>query len=413
MPFDPPLVSACVITFNEEVLLEGCLASVAPHCDELVVVDAFSTDRTVEIARSFGAKVISRAWTEDFSAARNEAIDAARGRWVLCIDADELLIGGDRLRPLLESTAENVGGYVVERHDLVNSPDTGRSEVRPQGVVRLLRRLPELRYSGRAHPRAHDSLRDAGLALRRATSFRLHHLVKEIRPERLRERQARYLRLLDAELAARPHDWQAHHQRGLTLWRLRDVGAARSAFQHVAAHPECEAPTRAFALCALAQLDLEDGRPEAGLSRTTESLALHPSQSFAWCVRGELLQSIGRYGEAAEAYSNVQRSCEPAGADQDVVPGDVYWPEEKRAWKIGSARLAAGDVQRAAEAFEAGLRASPEDAGCLLGMSQVLRLQREDDRARELLERSIRADPGWRTPREVLDSLPRRRAHVG
>jgi glycosyltransferase involved in cell wall biosynthesis len=85
----PPTLSACIIARDEAHRLPDCLASVA-FCDEVVVVDSGSTDATVKIAVTAGARVIEQPWL-GFSAQRNVALDHARGDWVLEIDADERL----------------------------------------------------------------------------------------------------------------------------------------------------------------------------------------------------------------------------------------------------------------------------------------------------------------------------------
>src|ERR1700723_3587690 len=82
-------LSVALITLNEEDNLSRTLASVR-FADEIVVVDSGSTDRTVEIARSFGAKVFSEAW-KGFALQKNSAIDKCVGTWVLSLDADEEL----------------------------------------------------------------------------------------------------------------------------------------------------------------------------------------------------------------------------------------------------------------------------------------------------------------------------------
>jgi hypothetical protein len=80
-------ISACVIASDEEERLPACLASVG-FCDEVVVVDGGSRDRTREIARATGARVVENPWP-GFGAQRNVALDHAGGDWVLEIDADE------------------------------------------------------------------------------------------------------------------------------------------------------------------------------------------------------------------------------------------------------------------------------------------------------------------------------------
>ena len=80
-------VSAIVLTRNEEEMLPGCLESLA-WADEVLVVDSFSTDGTVDIARRSGARVVQHPFA-NFAVQRNYAQTQARYDWVLFIDADE------------------------------------------------------------------------------------------------------------------------------------------------------------------------------------------------------------------------------------------------------------------------------------------------------------------------------------
>lgn len=86
------LLSVVIITFNEEANLGRTLASVLPLVSdgkgEIIVVDSGSTDRTVEIARSHGAKVFVEEW-KGYAAQKNSAIDRACGDWILSLDGDE------------------------------------------------------------------------------------------------------------------------------------------------------------------------------------------------------------------------------------------------------------------------------------------------------------------------------------
>ena len=87
-------LSVVIITFNEEVNIGRTLASVQPLVTdgkgEIIIVDSASTDRTVEIAKSFGAKVFVEEW-KGFAAQKNSAIVKASGDWILSLDADEEL----------------------------------------------------------------------------------------------------------------------------------------------------------------------------------------------------------------------------------------------------------------------------------------------------------------------------------
>jgi glycosyltransferase involved in cell wall biosynthesis len=87
-------LSVVIITHNEEANLPRTLESVMPLVrdgkGEIIVVDSGSTDRTVEIAKSFGAKVFIEEW-KGYAAQKNSAIDKASGDWILSLDADEEL----------------------------------------------------------------------------------------------------------------------------------------------------------------------------------------------------------------------------------------------------------------------------------------------------------------------------------
>jgi len=85
-------LSVVIITYNEEANIGRTLASVQPLVadgkGEIIVVDSGSTDRTVEVAKSFGAKVLIEEW-KGYAAQKNSAIDKATGDWILSLDADE------------------------------------------------------------------------------------------------------------------------------------------------------------------------------------------------------------------------------------------------------------------------------------------------------------------------------------
>lgn len=83
-------LSACIITLNEEQNLPRALASVRSIADEIVIVDAGSTDGTEQIAREFGAVFVGRAWT-NYAEQKNFAAAAASNDWILSLDADEEL----------------------------------------------------------------------------------------------------------------------------------------------------------------------------------------------------------------------------------------------------------------------------------------------------------------------------------
>ena len=141
-----PRLSLVMIAKDEEANLSRALESAARFVDEIILVDTGSTDRTVEIAESHGAKVYHHPWQGDFSLHRNQALSYAGGDWCLQLDADEEL--DPATAPLLPRLiqAKDITAYLVEMHNLL--PGGQRSVFL---WPRLFRRLPGVGYTRRVH----------------------------------------------------------------------------------------------------------------------------------------------------------------------------------------------------------------------------------------------------------------------
>ncbi|WP_022822099.1 glycosyltransferase family 2 protein [Hymenobacter norwichensis] len=107
-------LSVVIITFNEEANIARCLEAARPIADELVVVDSFSTDRTAEICRQLGARVVQHAF-EGYVEQKNYATAQAQHDYVLQLDADEVLT--DELRRSIRAATANWqhAGYTLAR----------------------------------------------------------------------------------------------------------------------------------------------------------------------------------------------------------------------------------------------------------------------------------------------------------
>ena len=170
-------LSVAIITLNEEDNLARTLASVR-FADEIVVVDSGSTDRTVEIARSLGAKVFSEDW-KGFALQKNSAIDKCFGTWVLSLDADEELTDElqAEIRAMLEAdagTTPQVDGYRLRLRHVFLGRWMRHGGYYPDLKLRLFRRVTS---SGPAHftdRPVHESVTVAGRVETMKNDF-LHH----------------------------------------------------------------------------------------------------------------------------------------------------------------------------------------------------------------------------------------------
>jgi len=145
-------VSAMVFTLNEEIHLPSCLASLA-WCDDVIVVDSFSKDRTLDIARAAGARVFQHPFT-GFGDQRNWALanTAHRHSWVLILDADERVPSemAEELRAKLASVPQDVAAFRIARRYHFWGRWLRYSSLYPTYVVRLVR-AGRVRYANRGH----------------------------------------------------------------------------------------------------------------------------------------------------------------------------------------------------------------------------------------------------------------------
>ncbi len=197
-------LSACLIVKNEEQHLERCLKSLAGHVDEIIVVDTGSTDRTVEIAESFGAKIGHFEWCDDFAAARNESLKLATGDWVLWIDADEE-VDEKSWRTISEAiTRPQFGGYFIE---IVNyTKDNTTADTFTHCPVRLFRLVDGVKFSGRIHEQITPSLDKLRLPVARLENARMHHYGYVPTMMEERNKTERTIRMLEQEVRENPSD---------------------------------------------------------------------------------------------------------------------------------------------------------------------------------------------------------------
>ncbi len=240
-----PRLSVCLIVKNEETYLRQCLESVRDLWDELIVVDTGSTDRTVEIAREFGARVFDFTWQDDFGLARNYCIDQATGDWILSLDADETISARDHAAIRADMQRDDVDTLTVrQRHYMASTvigwkPGSGGyAEGEPySGYLdvdcrRLFRRQPWLRWRNRVHEVLVST--DPSTPLTHAPgSWVIHHFGKVGDRDVLKGKGEHYLRILLKKVKEHPKDPQALHELGVQYGELQRHDEARATFERL------------------------------------------------------------------------------------------------------------------------------------------------------------------------------------
>jgi glycosyltransferase involved in cell wall biosynthesis len=376
------LLSAALIVRDEASVLDGCLASIRPVVDEIVVVDTGSADCSVEIAMRYGARVIHHPWRDDFAEARNVGLDAAAGEWILYIDADERLRGGDRgsvERLLIGSPA--VAFRLLLRPDLRSTPYREH---------RLWRHDPRVRFRGRIHEKVTPAIAACAQAQGQPIGdcdLLLEHLGYEGDQA---HKHRRNLPLLRAELSREPNNlFNRHH-----LARVLDgLGEHEEAGRVLSDAVEVARARRGDQLGVLVFTDLvrfRRQREEDVEELLAEARARYPDNKLLWWVEAAALISARRYGESLQLLDRL------LAVDLAALPGqgpayDARIFGEFAHEARGACLFQLGRYAESAEAYGRASRLNPANLGYRAKRSAAL------GRARRMPSPNPRA----RTPRLV------------
>lgn len=134
-------ISVVLAVYNEEKNLRTCLESVKDLFFEIVIVDGGSKDKTLDIARSFNAKIIQTSNPPNFHINKNKAIDQALGEWILQLDADEVV--SSELAAEIKKVVDiksNINGYWIPRRNFFLGVFLAKGGQYPDYTLRLYRR---------------------------------------------------------------------------------------------------------------------------------------------------------------------------------------------------------------------------------------------------------------------------------
>jgi len=133
-------ISVAIATYNEEKNIGKCLSSVADWSDEIVLVDGTSTDKTVEIAKKYKAKIIVTDNPPIFHINKQKAIDACSSDWILQLDADEVVTEELKNEILRVINHQPINGYWIPRKNFFLGKFLMKGGQYPDYTLRLYRR---------------------------------------------------------------------------------------------------------------------------------------------------------------------------------------------------------------------------------------------------------------------------------
>jgi glycosyltransferase involved in cell wall biosynthesis/predicted Zn-dependent protease len=350
----PEGISLCMIVKNEERFLAECLDSVKDVVDEICIVDTGSTDRTVEIARSYGAKVEFREWRSDFSWARNEALAMATRRWTLVLDADEELeresVG--LLRSLRTTPAALTAVYI----NIVNliSDATGDGTMSHR-LIRIFPTNPVLRYVGFIH----ESLarNDGGEMSAVITPIAILHKGYTMEMLTGREKDKRNGPLIVRAYEENAEDTFALFNFGNSAICSGNIEVGVEVLERMLGMPGTPKLYYPLAYLMLAQTYCESlGEPEKALEWAEKGAEAFPKDAGLIFTKGQVLVKLGRIDEARALFEDALNL-------REQMAYSVMTDEEIFEWKIfyslAGTYARAGDHDRAIECIDKALANKP------------------------------------------------------
>lgn len=277
-------ISLCMIVRNEEETLARCLDSVRDAVEEIIIVDTGSQDATRDIARRYTSKVFGFPWRDDFSAARNAALEHVTREFWMWLDADDVLDGPEALNRFKSDALDGL--------DLVMAPYHIAFDKRGEPTFtyyreRILRTAKGFRWAGAVHeaisPRGRVGYAD--FAVR-------HQKIKPGEP-------GRNLRIYDG-LRRAGHSFSAR-ERYYYGRELREAGRLEEAVQElesVVRDRSAWLENRLGACVDLADCRLKMGDAQAAARALSESLALDAPRAQAACELGKLFLAAGNLSAA-------------------------------------------------------------------------------------------------------------------
>ena len=302
-----PNLSLCMIVQNEAANLPQCLDSVKSLVDEMVILDTGSQDDTVAIAKSYGAKMIEGKWTEDFSVARNEALQSVTGDWVLMLDGDE------QFNPKM---AELINQAIADEKNLVINlmrQEIGAAQSPYSAVSRLFRHHPAIRFNRPYH----ETIDDSVLALlKQEPQWQIvdlpnvaiiHHGYTAEAIQNL-DKANRAKRLLEKAIAANPQDPYLCSKLGALYLQLENEKEGMKLLKQGLKANKAQAPVRFELYYHLANAYNRQQKWELALKHYQKAInepILLPLKLGALNNLGGLLQRLGDLAKAQKIYETV------------------------------------------------------------------------------------------------------------
>lgn len=383
-------LSVCIITKNEENMIKDCILSIKGIANEIILADTGSNDRTIEIAKSLGARVFEINWENDFSKARNFTLDQANYEFILILDADERVLNTEQLDLVLNNAIKETAGWLCELTSY-SVRENGSTDYYVSNLLRIVRNRPYIRFTGCIHEQIIDPIIKNNLKIE-STQIKLNHLGYNLDTDSMNNKQLRNLELLLEVIKDKPEDAYNLYQLSKTYLALKDLVNAEKFIKLALLYVDDKSAIKPQALNFGAVTAYQMNNKELAKQRALESLGILKMQAFANFILGEVENDFGNHQAAFEAYSNLNYAIHNSDAATKIV-GDYHIPPEQLSFRIGRALVGLNKHSEAESFFIEGNKFAPKDISNLIGLANVYYHKKQYLKAKEILQSAFNIEP--------------------
>ena len=383
-------LSVCMIVKNEETFIADCLKSVQPVADQIVVVDTGSTDKTIEIAKQYGAEVHSFKWVNDFAAARNASIKYAKGNWILWIDADERLLPESvtELKRLLKPERKPVA-YSV---NIKNVMADGKNFKISTGH-RLFNNFKGIRFKGRVHEQIIYSVAQNN-GEERHSNIVLYHLGYGLSLEKQKEKDERNRKLLLKMVKEEPNNAYAHFTLGQNYLLGDQPEKALPHYLQALKLKGLNRELRINVLNTTAETYLKLGDLQAADNYARQSLKQAPRQVSAYYLMYRIAEKDGRLEEATDWLKKLLEINRQSETMQRQIATDIQLNETDIAVTLADLLIKIGKTDEGMAVLQQAWENDRDNEMLFKRLLNALLTQNKWQEALQLLnERSVENDP--------------------
>jgi len=344
-----------MIVKNEEKNLPRVLSSIKELADEVIVLDTGSTDRTVEIAESFGAKVYHFEWCDDFSAARNESLKYATKEYILWLDGDDEIEKTEHEKIKRHLSERPGSAYYLRLKNIMKDQKTEAIQ---------LRMFPNKRgilFKGKIHEQVFQSIKDMNIPMSLCDATIIHHGYYD--DTSMKEKLIRNRILQEKGLEERPDDVVAMFFLSRTLKGLNEFNEALGYIDRIIEKGEGDPDVRALDIFKITLIDkasilCSNGMMEDAILLLEKWEGVFSASNLINYTLGELYYKTVEYEKAYRRFLPLM--------DEDfrdeLIPLDIRKMRKNLLGYLGVASLFKSDYSTAKRCFEVLITDEPQEA---------------------------------------------------